>query len=68
MLYQNKSQLTGKLHSMELDCTEVQFEEGVRSYQNGELLQNAFHFLSADEREFVKTGITPEEWNNLFGG
>jgi hypothetical protein len=24
--------------------------------------------LSADDREFVKTGITGEEWDQLFGG
>lgn len=29
-------------------------------------IQTAFHFLSADEREFLLTGITPEEWNKLF--
>lgn len=32
----------------------------------GKLIQNAFPELSAGEREFLITGITPEEWNELF--
>jgi hypothetical protein len=34
----------------------------------GKLIQDAMPELSADEREFVKTGITGEEWDQLFGG
>jgi hypothetical protein len=30
------------------------------------LIQEAFPFLSADEREFIKTGITSSEWNEMF--
>ena len=29
-------------------------------------VQVAFNFLSADEREFLLTAITPDEWNALF--
>lgn len=29
-------------------------------------IQTVFYFMSADEREFLLTGITPEEWNKLF--
>ena len=36
--------------------------EQLARYSAGELLQNAFPQLSAGEREFIKTGITPEEW------
>lgn len=35
-------------------------------YGNGELIQNCFPYLSAAEREFLKTGITPEEWDAIF--
>jgi len=34
-------------------------------WENGELLQEAFHFMSADEREFILTGITPGQWQSL---
>jgi hypothetical protein len=38
-----------------------------RYAQDGELIQHAFPFLSDDEREFMLTGMSKEEWDNLFG-
>jgi len=35
--------------------------------QKGMLIQNAFD-LSPAEREFLQTGITPEEWDSTFKG
>ncbi len=29
-------------------------------------IQEAFYFMSADEREFLQTGITPNEWQAIF--
>jgi hypothetical protein len=29
-------------------------------------VQNAMPHLSADEREFIMTGITPTEWDEMF--
>lgn len=31
-------------------------------WQAGALIQNVFAGFTADEREFLMTGITPEEW------
>ena len=39
----------------------------VDAYINGALLQDAFPNLTAGEREFYKTGITDEEWDEAFG-
>ena len=36
-------------------------------YHEKELIQDAFPFLSADEREFIKTGLTKENWDMIFG-
>jgi hypothetical protein len=47
---------------MDLDIT----PEQVAAYEAGALLQNAFPQLSADEREFYKTGITAESWDEMF--
>lgn len=33
---------------------------------NGEYLQDAFKAFSDCEREFILTGITPEEWKKIF--
>ena len=58
------SALSGITRTRDLPIT----AEQVEAYQNGALLQAAFPHLSADDREFFKTGITPEEWEKAFGG
>jgi hypothetical protein len=55
---------TGEVRTLDLPVT----EEQIAAYAAGELIQNAFPHLSAGEREFIKTGITDEEWDELFGG
>ena len=58
-----KSFLSGITTTRELDVTKAQLD----AYDTGKvLLQNAFPNLSAGDREFIKTGITEEEWDNLF--
>ena len=57
-----KSAITGKIRTMELPITMEQFE----CYHNGELIQVAFSHLSRDQREFFKTGIIQEEWDDLY--
>ena len=56
--------LTGKVHTLEIPCTPTQLAE----YQNGKYIQDAMPNVSAALREFVHTGITPEEWNQLVSG
>ena len=58
------SDFTGITRTMDLDIT----TEQIAAYNGGALLQNAFPNLSADEREFLKTGVTAEEWEEEFGG
>jgi hypothetical protein len=53
-----KSLVSGKLHTLDLPVT----EEQLRAYADGALLQDAFPDLAAPLREFIKTGVTPEEW------
>jgi hypothetical protein len=55
---------TGTTRTLDLNVT----LEQLNNYAQGALLQDAFPHLSADDREFIKTGITPEEWDSLFGG
>jgi hypothetical protein len=42
------------------------FNQGWYHWMNGELVQRAFPFLSNAEREFLITGLTPEEWDELM--
>jgi len=63
MLIKRKSEVSGETRSLDLNIT----PEQVKSYLEGALIQDAFPDLSADDREFIMTGIVPEEWDKLFG-
>lgn len=63
MIVTNKSMFTGKISSMDLPITKDQLYR----WQTGELVQNVFPHLSKDEREFLMTGVTPDEWEATFG-
>jgi hypothetical protein len=56
------SMLTGVVRTKDLEVT----EEQILRWQNGELIQNVLPNLSADDREFIITGITPEDWEASF--
>ena len=58
-----RSGLSGELNTVWIPNLEP---ESVDAWLNGENIQNALFYLDADQREFVKTGITPEEWNAVF--
>lgn len=58
-----KSPFSGKTHTLELPIT----EEQVQKWADGALIQDAFPGLSPAEREFIMSGITSEEWNEMFG-
>ena len=59
MLITKQSVMTGEKNTMLLPVTNEQIER----WQNGELIQNVFPHLSPSEREFLISGVTPEEWN-----
>lgn len=42
-------------------------EDDYFDWQDGELAQNAFPYLSADEREMLISGICPTCWDKTFG-
>ena len=63
MLIKKKSGLTGNTSSMDIAVTAVQ----IAAWQGGELIQNAMPNVSPNEREFIKSGITPAEWASVFG-
>jgi hypothetical protein len=61
-----QSQLSGAFNVMEIDITEEQLERVNNRRENGELIQNIVPNLLKDEREFLISGITPEEWEVAF--
>ena len=64
MLVERTSVISGQVNMMSLPITVDQLEN---YYLKGMLLQDAFPNLSPSQREFIKTGITSREWDNLFG-
>ena len=63
-----KSPFTGKVNTLALNIGQAEFDAAFAQWSAGFLmLQDAFPMLTAGEREFIKTGITPDEWDNLFG-
>jgi len=61
------SRLSGKTNTMIFPISPDEFETANALYESGALVQDAFPMLTADEREFLITGITPEEWDATFG-
>ena len=62
MLIERKSMVSGKVHAMDLDVTQDQ----IAAWNSGMYIQDAMPKLSDEEREFMMTGITPEEWDATF--
>ena len=56
------SPFSGNTNVMEIDVT----QEQIALWESGTLIQNAMPHLTPDEREFIMTGITPNEWDSAF--
>lgn len=66
MLITRISQISKTHNSMELDITYEQLDRVNNRHLSKELIQDIVPNLSKEEREFLITGITPKEWNELF--
>ena len=49
-----------------LNISQEEFNKGWEQHTSGALIQDAFPLLTSEEREFLLSGITPDEWNKLF--
>lgn len=61
MIIYRRSLVSGKTNTMDLPVT----KEQVKEWQDGGLIQNVFPDLTPDERDFIKTGITPSEYKQI---
>ena len=61
MIIERKSVISGIVRQRDLDVT----LEQIARWQGGELIQNVFPHLSPSDREFIVTGTTDEEWEQL---
>ncbi len=58
------SPFSGDVNTMEIDVTHEQLDEF--NDPKGRCIQSIMPELSADEREFIMTGITPAEWDAMY--
>ena len=56
------SMLSGLQSSMDLPVRQGHIDH----WLGGALIQDAMPHLDPDQREFLMTGITPDEWNEAF--
>ena len=63
MLVTKRSEITGVEHTLEVPCT----AEQLIKWSEGQHIQVAMPDVPAPLREFLMTGITPEEWDSMFG-
>lgn len=57
-----KSMLSKKVTTLDLPVTQEQLDK----WKGGELIQKAMPHLTPDQREFLMTGMTSEEWDEMF--
>ena len=57
-----KSIFTGTERTLEINITQDQFD----AWKNGMLIQDAMPNISAEEREFIMTGTTKGEWDEVM--
>ena len=63
MLITRKSILTGKVRTLDINITQEQLD----AWESGnDLIQNVMPHLTPDEREFIMTGSTVDEWDEAF--
>ena len=60
-----KSPKTGALNTRDIPITPDQLEAWEKG---GALIQDVMPEVSIDDREFLMTGMTPEDWDSTFGG
>jgi hypothetical protein len=63
MLITKVSSFTKKTHTLDIDVT----NEQIAMWKGGMFIQEAMPHLTPDEREFIMTGITAEEWAKEYG-
>ena len=61
------SSVTGIEHTLNINVTEDELLRVENRYNSKELIQNIVPNLTMDEREFLMSGITNEEWIRVFG-
>lgn len=62
MKFTKRSPLTGEINTRNIQVSRFEFNE----WRGGALIQEAMPNASAEDREFIISGYTPEDWNKMF--
>ena len=57
-----QSMFSGKVRTLDLDISQFGYDQ----WMSGKLIQEALPNLSTDEREFLISGVTSEEWQEYL--
>tara|TARA_R110002110_G_scaffold16518_2_gene71538 strand:- start:764 stop:1027 length:264 start_codon:yes stop_codon:yes gene_type:complete len=57
-----QSMFSGKTRTLDLDISQFGYDQ----WMSGKLIQEALPDLSTDEREFLISGVTSEEWQEYL--
>ena len=62
MIISRVSPVTGQLNRRDIDVTTNQIE----AWENGALIQDVMPHITPEDREFILSGCTPEDFDTLF--
>jgi len=62
MMITRQSMFSGKVRTLDLDISQFGYDQ----WMSGKLIQEALPNLSTDEREFLISGVTAEEWQEYL--
>ena len=65
LINENETQLTRGDATIIVHYSQDLIFEGIDKFRSGEGIMQSFPFFTEDEREFLITGLLPEEWNAL---
>jgi hypothetical protein len=66
VLYTMRSMIDKKLYDCVIDMSMSKFKKAYAAWIQGVHIQHAFPTLTPEIREFIRTGITPTQWNDMF--
>lgn len=63
-----RSCIDNEYYTIDIDITLEQWDQIQNRRETGIHIQKIIPHIPADQREFLITGITPTQWEELFGG
>ena len=59
--------ITRQYNTMSFPITQQEYDTAMAAWKAGALIEHAFPMLNEGERQFLRTGMTPDVWESVFG-